>query len=259
MKLAVKRSKVEKVKREAAERDVVRGSLSAFNPLPFSSPSSSRGWTLIELVITITVLSILTIGVIPIVRTSIRRQKEQQLRETLRQMRGAIDAFRRDTVGMQCGPTGIGGAGAVVPPAGGLPNQPNQPGQPGVYLDPRSHVVIADCKIFNVENIDRYPPDLQTLVDGVDVVSRQASAANQFGSVSTENGGATANSGGLLPKKKIYLREIPIDPITGERDWCVLSSLETADNGCSASPPNVFDVRSKARGEALNGEKYIDW
>src|SRR5215213_5184055 len=246
MRLLGKRSKGEEVRRE-----VEGGPLS---PLPFFNSHarrSVRGWTLIELVITITVLSVLTIGVIPIVRTSVRRQKEQ----TLRQMRGAIDAFKRDTVGMQCGPSGLGGV--VVPPAGGGP--PGAPGTPGVYLDPRSHVVIADCKIFNVENIDRYPPDLQTLVDGVDVVSRQASAANQFGSVSTENGGATANSGGLIPKKKIYLREIPIDPISGERDWCVLSSLESSDNGCAGSPPNVFDVRSKARGEALNGEKYSDW
>lgn len=260
MKLSGKKGRGEKVKREAAKREVERDPLSAFNPLPFSPFRSARGWTLIELVITMTVLSVLTIGVIPIVRTSVRRQKEQQLRETLRMMRGAIDAFKRDTAGMQCGPTGLGGAGAGVPP-GGTPGLPpgGTPGAPGVYLDPRSHVVIADCKIFNVENIDRNPPDLQTLVDGVDVVSRQASAANQFGSVSTENGGATANSGGQLPRKKIYLREIPIDPITGERDWCLLSSLESADNGCSANPPNVFDVRSKARGQALNEEKYSDW
>jgi hypothetical protein len=155
---------------------------------------------------------------------------------------------------MQCGPTG-----AVVPRADGGGGGGGGGGTPGVYLDPRSHVVIADCKIFNVENIDRNPPDLQTLVDGVDVVSRQASAANQLGSVSTENGGATANSGGLLPKKKIYLREIPVDPITGEKDWCLMSSLEPADSGCASNPPNVFDVRSKARGEALNGEKYSDW
>lgn len=247
MKLRVRRSKGEEVKRE-----VGGGTLST---LPLSPLRSSRGWTLIELVITITVMSVLTIGVIPIVRTSIRRQKEQQLRETLRMMRGAIDAFKRDTAGMQCGP----GGGAVVVPPTATTTTPGTPGAPGVYIDPRSHVVIADCKIFNVENIDRYPPDLETLVDGVDVVSRQASAANQFGSVSTENGGATANSGGLVPKKKIYLREIPVDPITGEKDWCVLSSLESADNGCSGSPPNVFDVRSKARGEALNGEKYSDW
>lgn len=251
MKLWGKRSKGEKGNREAGNVPT--------SPLSFSPSSpfrSTRGWTLIELVITITVMSVLTIGVIPIVRTSIRRQKEQQLRETLRMMRGAIDAFKRDTAGMQCGPTG---QAVVVPPTNPNPGLPGQPGQGGVYLDPRSHVVIADCKIFNVDNIDRYPPDLQTLVDGVDVVSRQASAANQFGSVSTENGGATANSGGLLPKKKIYLREIPIDPITGEKDWCILSSLESADNGCSGSPPNVFDVRSKARGDALNGEKYSDW
>lgn len=251
MKLRGKRSKGGEAKREAAV-----GQLSALNPLPFSPSSSARGWTLIELVITITVMSVLTIGVIPIVRTSIRRQKEQQLRETLRMMRNAIDAFKRDTVGMQCGPGGAAAPPPINPNPGG---NPGNPGAPGVYLDPRSHVVIADCKIFNVDNIDRYPPDLETLVDGVDVVSRQASAANQFGSVSTENGGATANSGGLIPKKKIYLREIPVDPITGEKDWCLMSSLESADNGCSASPPNVFDVRSKARGEALNGEKYSDW
>jgi general secretion pathway protein G len=201
------------------------------------------------------VLSVLTLGVIPLVRTSVRRQKEQQLREALREMRGAIDAFKRDTVGMQCGPTG---AAVIQPQQPVQPNQPNQPGQ-GVYIDPRSHVVIADCKIFSVDNIDRSPPDLQTLVDGVDVVARQAAAANTLGSVDTSQGGATANSGGIIPKKKIYLREIPVDPITGNNDWCLLSSLEPADQGCSANPPNVFDVRSKAHGEALNGEKYSDW
>ena len=178
------------------------------------------------------------------------------MRETLRMMRGAIDAFKRDTVGMQCGPgAGVAGTGTGVGTGVGTGTGTGA----GIYVDPRSHVVIADCKIFGVDNIDRYPPDLQTLVDGVDVVSRQASAANQFGSVSTANGGATENSGGLLPKKKIYLREIPIDPITGERDWCLMSNIEPADEGCQANPVNVFDVRSKARGEALNGEKYSDW
>ena len=242
------------MKREAAETGVGGEALSPLPLFPPSPRSSARGWTLIELVITITVMSVLTIGVIPIVRTSIRRQKEQQLRETLRMMRGAIDAFKRDTAGMQCGP---GGGAVVVPPTATTPT-PGNPGAPGVYIDPRSHVVIADCKIFNVDNIDRYPPDLETLVEGVDVVSRQASAANQFGSLDGSNG-PTANGGGLIPKKKIYLREIPVDPITGEKDWCLMSSLESADNGCAANPPNVFDVRSKARGEALNGEKYSDW
>ena len=230
-------------------------SLSTFNPLPSYPSASARGWTLIELVVTLTVLTVLTLGVIPLVRTSVRRQKEQQLREALREIRGAIDEFKRDTVGMQCGPTGQ----AVIQQPVQPPNQPpNQPGQ-GVYIDPRSRVVIADCKIFDVENIDRQPPSLEVLVEGVDVVARQAAAAQQIGSVDTSTGGATANSGGIIPKKKIYLREIPVDPLTGDKDWCLLSSLESADQGCSGSPPNVFDVRSKARGEALNGEKYSDW
>src|ERR1043165_7633617 len=86
--------------------EVKSGTFSHLNPLPFSARSSSRGWTLIELVIVITVLSVLTLGIIPIVRTFVRRQKELQLREALREMRGAIDAFKRDTAGMQCGPTG---------------------------------------------------------------------------------------------------------------------------------------------------------
>ena len=101
---------------------------------------------------------------------------------------------------------------------------------------------------------------MQTLVDGVDVVPRASlSGAQQFGSTSTANGGATANNGGLIPKKKHYLREIPVDPITGKAEWCVLSSYDSPDEGCSASSANVFDVRSKANGESLNGEKYSDW
>ena len=64
-----------------------------------------RGFSLIELVITITVLTIMTLGVLPLVKISVKRQKEQQLRDTLRQIRMAIDEFHRDTVGMVC--TGV--------------------------------------------------------------------------------------------------------------------------------------------------------
>jgi general secretion pathway protein G len=211
------------------------------------------------LVITMTVMSVLTLAIIPIVRTSVLRQKEQRLREALRVMRNAIDEFHRDTVGMQCGPggTALPGAGAVAPVAPGQPGVPGQQG--GVFLDPRSRVVMADCTLFGVDNPDRYPPSLETLVEGVDVLPRNATAAQQFGSVSTANGGATANSAPPVPKKKIYLREIPVDPVTGKAEWCLLSNYDPADSGCTGSPNNVFDVRSTAEGEALNGEKYNEW
>lgn len=219
------------------------------SPLPFSL-KSARGWTLIELVITMTVMAILTMAVIPIVRTSIKRQRETRLRESLRQIRGAIDEFHRDTVNMQCGPTG---APVTVPPVG--PNAgPNQPG--GLWVDPRSRVRIADCTIFGVDNPDHYPPSLELLVEGVDVLPRTATAAQQFGSL---QGNMTETNAPPIPKKKIYLREIPVDPMTGRADWCLLSNYDDADGGCSGSPVNVFDVHSKSEGTALNGEKYSEW
>lgn len=64
--------------------------------------NQDHGFTLIELVITITVLTILTLGVVPLLKISVKRQREQQLRLVLREMRTAIDDFHRDTIDMQC-------------------------------------------------------------------------------------------------------------------------------------------------------------
>jgi general secretion pathway protein G len=222
---------------------------------PFALKSSG-GWTLIELVITMTVMAVLTMAVIPIVRTSIRRQREVRLREALRQIRGAIDEFHRDTVNMQCGPLGLGGQNVAPNPN---PNPNPNANQQGLWVDPRSRVRIADCTIFGVDNPEHYPPSLEMLVEGVDVLPRAAVAGPQAGRGLDSVGGQATDTGNLVPKKKIYLREIPVDPITGRAEWCLLSSYDDADGGCSSSSVNVFDVRSKAGGEALNGEKYTDW
>src|SRR5438132_8075439 len=60
--------------------------------------SETNGFSLIELVITVSVLAILTLGVIPLVQVSVKRQKEQELRGALREMREAIDQFHREAV-----------------------------------------------------------------------------------------------------------------------------------------------------------------
>lgn len=205
-----------------------------------SGLSRRGGFTLIELVMTITVMTILTLGVIPLVKVSVKRQKEQQLRDALRQMRIAIDEFHRDTVGMP-----IVGIGAETQP---------RPPQPGVLLDPRSKVVISDPTIFGVDNPDRYPPDLETLVSGVNVIPRGGMGA--FGNPNV-NATDVGNSE-LSTKKKVYLRAIPIDPMTGEAEWELRSCYDAADAG-SWGGENVFDVRSKSKDTALNGEKYSDW
>jgi general secretion pathway protein G len=62
----------------------------------------------------------------------------------------------------------------------------------------------------------------------------------------------------LSTKKKVYLRSIPIDPITGKAEWELRSCYDSADSG-SWGGENVFDVRSKSKDSAMNGEKYSDW
>jgi len=75
-----------------------------------------------------------------------------------------------------------------------------------------------------------YPPDLQTLVDGVDV-----------------NG-----------KKLRFLRHIPVDPMTGNADWG-LRSMQDDPTSDSWDGNNVFDVYTKSTGTGLDGTKYKDW
>lgn len=214
------------------------------------------GFTLLELVITLFVLAILTMGVMPLVKVSVQRQREQQLRESLREMRSAIDQFHRDVIGGPCAPPAGVGQG---PNPAAQPNQPNLPGQQQALIDPRSRVMITDCTIFTVDNPDRYPPDLETLVNGVNVAPR-AGAANQLGGAGLggDNRNATDVSGTLATKKKVYLREIPVDPMTGEREWNLRSLYDQPDSS-SWGNENVFDVRSKSSATALNGEKYSDW
>lgn len=223
---------------------------------------SERGFTLIELVMTLTVLSILTLGVIPLIQVSVKRQREQRLREALREMRAAIEEFHRDTVGMQCTgatatiqqPNNGEEPGAQPPPT----QNPRQQGQAPMFIDPRSKVVISDCTIFTVDNPDRFPPDLETLINGVNVVPR--APQRQLGGAGLAGSTETATElGQTSTKKKIYLRAIPEDPMTGRPDWCLRSSYASGDSSSCEGGENIFDVRSKSTDTALNGDKYNEW
>jgi len=78
-----------------------------------------------------------------------------------------------------------------------------------------------------------YPPDLQTLVDGVEL-----------------KGSATA--------KYKFLRKIPVDPMTESADWGMRSMQDDPDSR-SWGGQNVFDVFSKSDGIAMDATKYSDW
>ncbi len=75
-----------------------------------------------------------------------------------------------------------------------------------------------------------YPPDLDTLVNGVDVQG----------------------------KKMRFLRRIPTDPMTGKAEWGERSVQDDPDS-TSFGGQNVFDVYSRAPGLALDGTPYSSW
>lgn len=89
----------------------------------------------------------------------------------------------------------------------------------------------ADRNAFQIKvGSEGYPPDLETLVNGVDVQG----------------------------KKVRFLRRVPVDPMTGTAEWG-LRSMQDDPKSTSWGGQNVFDVYTKAQGTALDGTKYEDW
>ncbi|CAN5404210.1 hypothetical protein BH10ACI3_BH10ACI3_07240 [soil metagenome] len=205
--------------------------------------STMGGYSLLELVATLGVLAILVMGTIPMAENAVKRQKEMKLRETLRLVRSAIDEFKRDTFGACAN-------GAITS------TNPTVPGGAGAPTDPRSRVVIDDCKIFETDNLDRYPPTLETLTDGVRVKPRAIDIRGGSGLDDRSPQATEINEQKEI--KKIYLRDLPVDPMTGEKDWKLRSSYQDKDSD-NWDEINVFDIRSASKEEAMNGEKYSDW
>src|SRR5687767_8592408 len=209
-----------------------------FRPTTRAARLPQRGFSLIELVITVSVLAILTLGVIPLVQVSVKRQKEEQLRAALREIREAIDQFHREAlVGAQMQAMQGQGTTAQQEQA---PRPPQAQAQTGLFSDPRVRVFITDQTIFGVDNPDRFPPDLETLVNGVDVLPITAGGLGRRGDMrfsATE----AASQDSLIPKLKIYLRRIPVDPMTGKAEWDLRSSYDSADAN-SWGGENVFEI-----------------
>ncbi|HEX8713631.1 MAG TPA: type II secretion system protein [Terracidiphilus sp.] len=144
-----------------------------------------NGLTLVELIVTVFILSILASAAIPVARFEYKRQKERALRQDLWMLRAAIDRYKD----------------------------------------------AADRGAFQTKlDSQNYPPDLETLVKGVEVQG----------------------------KKLRFLRRIPVDPMTGKAEWGERSMQDDPDSD-SWGGQNVFDVYSKSDGTALDGTKYKTW
>jgi general secretion pathway protein G len=144
--------------------------------------------TLLELIIACSILLILSSAALPMARYSIKRQKETELRRSLREMRDAIDRYKD----------------------------------------------MADRNLIRIEvGSEGYPPDLETLVKGV-----QLGAGND--------------------RRVRFLRRIPTDPLTKRPDWG-LRAIQDDPDSTSWGGKNVFDVYSKSQGTALDGTRYAEW
>ncbi len=155
----------------------------------------SRGFTLVELVITVAIMALLATAVIPSAQLMYQRQRESELRDALRTIRTAIDGYKK------------------AADAGRIKKEADKSG---------------------------YPPDLQTLVDGVDDASS--------------------------PKEgvKIYfLRRVPRDPFWPDassppaQTWALRSYASSADDPQPGD--DVFDVYSRSTRTGLNGVPYREW
>jgi general secretion pathway protein G len=92
----------------------------------------------------------------------------------------------------------------------------------------------ADRNLIQVKaGTEGYPPDLETLVKGVQLA-------------------------GAADRHVRFLRAIPVDPMTGQPDWGMRSVQDDPDT-TSWGGQDVFDVYSKSQGLALDGTKYSDW
>jgi general secretion pathway protein G len=148
----------------------------------------ATGFTLAEMVMVAALLVILAGVAMPVARNSVRRGKEIELRLYLRQMRNAIDEYKR----------------------------------------------YSDAQLIPVElGSDGYPTELETLVEGVEVI-------------------------GQLDKKVRFLRRIPVDPMTGEAEWG-LRSFQDEPDSTSWGGEDVYDVFSLSQGVGLNGIPYSEW
>jgi general secretion pathway protein G len=147
----------------------------------------------------------------------------------------------------------------------------------------------ADRNLIRVEaGTEGYPPDLDTLVSGVDLAGPLQSAPGSttagpgatggFGGAPTSGFGASSGSGfgatagtatpfGSSSQSSLgvdairhvrFLRRIPVDPMTGHAEWGMRSVQDDPDSG-SWGGKDVFDVYSLSTGTALDNTKYSDW
>jgi general secretion pathway protein G len=207
----------------------------------------NRGFTLIELVVTLTLVSVLALVAVPLYQVTVTHAKESELRTALRQMRTALDAYKAaaDSGYIAKGAADSGfpatlavlvqGVDTIASPVGapsGAPlGAPSYGGSPG------------------------YGNGAPGTVSG-------SSGLNQSGGTAG-NGAANSGSASTMPAHMVFLRQVPRDPffedqsVPPDQQWNIRAYGSPPDDFSGGA--DVYDVSTKSTAIGLNGIAYKDW
>lgn len=214
------------------------------------------GLTLIELIVAFSLLLILSLMALPVARVKVQREKERRLREALHEMRVAIDRHKDMA--------DEGKLGELDPDNFGYPSSLEALVE-GIELDRSS-----DGQLSGSRGIGASPLSSSRAQQGRDQIgglgrdsTRQGGAFRERDPFDDRNDdrlglGSRLDEDREAPESVRFLRSIPIDPITGQREWGKLSVSDNPE-GRSWSGRNVFDVYSLSNALALDGTRYSEW
>lgn len=212
------------------------------------------GLTLIELIVAFSLMLILSVMALPVARVRIQREKERRLRVALQEVRVAIDRHKDMADEGKLGgldPDNYGYPESLEVLVEGVPIGPQAGGMPAVPGGVGT----------------RGPGGAGSVSTGLGASGSGRNTRNPFGSRSGRR--EDAGFGGVNdpfardedaepPESIRFLRSIPVDPMTGQREW---GKLSMSDDPLSRSwsGRNVFDIYSLSSGIALDGTRYSEW
>ncbi len=225
--------------------------------------AAERGLTLVELIVAFSLMLILSAMAVPVASVRVQREKERRLREALREIRQAID--RHKDMAEQ------GMLGALDPEDHGYPESLEALVE-GVDLEQTDSGLSTSMEASAMRQSDMRLSGGQTAIGS----GPRAGSGSRFGSQGDRGSGrrslddAFPDRGGFTdrydpladdderPKAVRFLRSIPVDPMTGQREWGLLS-ISDDPKARSWNGRNVFDVYSLSFGISLDGTNYSDW
>jgi general secretion pathway protein G len=178
------------------------------------------GMTLLELIVACGILLVLSSAALPMARVTVKRQRETELRRSLREMRDAIDRYKNDA------------DKNLIRTEVGSQNYP-----------PDLETLVSGVSVS---------------VGGTAQIGVSAAALAAASGTAQGGGLSSPTSTTELPTKVRYLRKIPVDPTTGKAEWG-LRSIQDDPDSHSWGGHNVFDVYSLSTDMAMDGTNYGDW